>query len=205
VRFELVVYVWFGTSTEGGRKMGYEQQPRRSAWTVLVIVVPVIFMVVGGLFILALAGWLYFRISQERQVATVDREQAVVAEQAVETARAQADQARQRTGEVRAELGEEPMPSPQVTVELDQDGELKINGAAIEFSKMLDKLKALAADEPASITMEVRADKQCPFQHVAELISACQEVGIARFRFSTLDAAIAGQLSEAQEPGTVID
>jgi biopolymer transport protein ExbD len=185
--------------------MGCEQQPRSSAWTVIVIVLPLVFMVVGGLFILALAGWFYFRISQERQVATVAHEQAVVAEQVVETARAQAEQARQLAAEVKAELTDKPVPGPQVAVELDKAGKLKVNGDAIELPALLDKLRAFAADKTTSITVDVRADVECPFQHVAELISACQEVGITRFRFGTLDAAIVEELSEVQEPATVIE
>ena len=185
--------------------MGYEQQPRSSAWTVIVIVLPLVFMVVGGLFILALAGWFYFRMSQERQVATVVHEQAVVAEQAVENARAQADQARQLAAELKAELPNKPVSGLQLTIELTHDGELKLDGEAIELPELLDRLKALATDHPASVTVDVRADEKCPFRHVAELISACQELDITRFRFGTLDAAIAEEPSDDKEPATVIE
>ena len=58
--------------------MGYDEQPRSSAWTVIAIVLPLVFVVVGGLFILALAAWFYLRLSQEERVAAVAHEQAAV-------------------------------------------------------------------------------------------------------------------------------
>jgi biopolymer transport protein ExbD len=161
-------------------------------------------MVVGGLFILALAGWFYLRVSQAERVATVVHEQAVMAEQAAEAARAQADQARQLAAEGKAEIKDKSVPGPQVTIELDQNGKLKLNGHSIETVALLDRLKAVDADKTASITIDVRADEECQFQYVAGLISACQELGITRFRFGTLDTAIAEEPSDEEEPATVV-
>ena len=127
-----------------------------------------------------------------------------MAEEAAEAARAQAVQARKMAAEFEKAVLDKTVPGPQITVELDKDGKLKLNGEAIELPRLLDRLKALAADKTTSITVDVRADEQCPFQHVAELISACQEVGITRFRFGTLEAAIAEEPSDDKEPATVV-
>lgn len=190
--------------------MGYEDQARSSAWTVIAIVLPLVFMVVGGLFILALAGWFYLRVGHAEQAATVATEQAVqpeqvarvMADEAAEAARAQAAQALKTVAEFEKAVFDKAVPGPQITIKLHKDGQLKLNGEAIELPRLLDSLKALAADETASITVDVRADEQCPFRHVADLISACQEAGITRFRFGTLDAAIAEEPSDEKEPAT---
>jgi biopolymer transport protein ExbD len=127
-----------------------------------------------------------------------------MAEEAAEAARAQADQARQLAAEVKAGVSDKPVLGLQVTIELEQDGLMKLNGDAIALPALLDRLKALAADKAAFITVDVRADEECRFQHVVALISACQELGITSFRFGTLEAVIAEEPAENQEPASVV-
>ena len=197
--------------------MGYDEQPRSSAWTVIAIVLPLVFVVVGGLFILALAAWFYLRLSQEERVAAVAHEQAAV--QADELARVMAEEAEEAADVTRTQAGQvlktapafeqgvvnKTVPDTQITVELDKAGKLKLDGEAIELAALLDRLKVFAADATTSITVDVRADEECQFRNVVALISTCQELGITRFRFGTLDATIAEKPSENKEPATVIE
>jgi biopolymer transport protein ExbD len=210
---EFVIQVWFSSPAQGSIKMGYDNQPRSSSLPVVAIVLLLIFMVLGGMVVVGVGTWFLVRSRRAEQVATVERHRAIQAEQmaraiaveAAEAARAQADQARQLAAEAKAELTDKPVPVRQVNVELDKAGKLKLDGEAIELAALLDRLKALAADKTTSITVEMRADEKCPFQHVADLIAACQKLGITRFRFGTLDAAIAEEPAENKTPATVIE
>ena len=192
--------------------IGYDNQSTNSSKTVIALIVLAVLVPLTLLLVLGTGGWFYLRSSHMQQVAMEQRDRAMRAEQmaramaerAARVAEAQADQARQLAAEVKAESADKPVPGSQVTIELDQAGKLKLNGDAIELPRLLDSLKALAVDETNSITVDVRADEQCPFQHVADLISACQEAGITRFRFRTLEAAIAEEPSEDKEPATVV-
>jgi biopolymer transport protein ExbD len=193
-------------------KMGYDNQPRSSSGTVVAIVLLLIFMVLGGLFVAGVGGWFFLRSSRTEQALMVEREQAVRAEQvaramaekAARAAQAQADQARELAAELEKEVVDETVPGLQISIELDKDGQLKLNGEAIDLPALMDRLKAPAADEITSITANVRADNECPFEHVVSVISSCQDLGITRFRIRTLDEVTAEDSAENKEPATVI-
>ncbi len=165
--------------------IGYDNQSTNSSKTVIALIVLAVLVPLTLFLVLGTGGWFYLRSSRMQQVAMEQRDRAMRAEQmaramaerAARVAEAQADQARQLAAEVKAESADKPVPGSQVTIELDQAGKLRLNGEAIELPRLLDSLKALAADETNSITVDVRADNECRFQNVAALISACQEVG----------------------------
>jgi hypothetical protein len=196
--------------------MGYDQPPRSTSGSVVIIVFLLVLVVLGGILVVGVGTWFLVRSRRAEQVATVERHRALEAEQmaramakeaeaAAEAARSQAFEALRTAAEFEKEFIDKIQSDTQITVELDKTGKLEMNGEAIDLSKLLDRLKALAADKNASITVDVRADEECQFQHVAALISACQQLEITRFRFGTLEATIAEQPSEEETPSTKID
>ena len=169
-------------------------------------------MAVGGLLTLGVGGFFYLRSSRMQQVAMAELDRAVRAEQvaramaekAARVARAQAAQARDSTALLEREVADDAVPGPQTTIELNEKGQLKLNGAAVDLTALADRLKAPAADKTTMLIVNVRADRTCPFQHVAAVIATCQELGITRFRIRTLDQPTAEDAPENAEPATVI-
>jgi biopolymer transport protein ExbD len=192
-------------------KMGYDNQTRNSSGTVIAIILLLVFAVFGGLIVLGVGGWFFLRGSRMERVVMVERDQAIRAEEVARAmaekaaaAQAPAAQAFKAAAEFEREVLGETVPGPQLTIELSKEGQLKLNGEAVALPALIDSLKASAADETTSLTIDVRADRECSFQHVAIVIASCQELGITRFRIRTLEQSAEQESPENDEPATVV-
>jgi biopolymer transport protein ExbD len=77
------------------------------------------------------------------------------------------------------------------TINIYRNGALSLDGEAVSLAELS---RRLAADRQVQSKLEVaiRGDAQTPYQHVAAVIAACREAGIAE-----LGIAVAGSTSRA--------
>jgi biopolymer transport protein ExbD len=198
--------------------MGHDNQASGSSGILIVVLFLVGFAVLAGVCLVGIGGWFYLRTGHQQQAATEER---AMAEQQAEVARQQAEtaeqQARQLIDEAMAQAHALPPPAEfdrevvaamdsgrQLTIELDKQGQLTVDGESTDLGGLTNKLRAIVADEGATITVNVRADNECPFQHAAAVISSCQQLGISRFRIQPLEPPDTPVMPEIDEPATVI-
>ena len=195
--------------------MGYDNQPRSSSVPVVAIVLLLIFMVLGGLVVVGVGTWFLVRSRRAEQVVMVERQRAIEAEQmaramaakveaAAEEARTQAFEALQTAKEFEKEVVSRTQSDTQITVQLDQDGKLTVDGESADVDGLNKIMESAVAGKDASITIELLADEQCMFRHVEEVVSLCQKWGITRFRLRTLDPLGAYNAPDSKEPATVV-
>jgi biopolymer transport protein ExbD len=196
--------------------MGYDNQPRSSSGPVVIIVLLLILAVLGGLLVVGVGGWFFLaRSSMHQRVAIEQQERAIHAEKmaramaeeaeaAAETARSQSFEALQTAKEFEKEVVSKTRADTQITVQLDQDGKLTVDGEPADLDGLNKITESAVADKDASITIELLADERCMFRHVEEVVSLCQERGTTRFRLRTLDPLGAYNAHDDQEPATVV-
>jgi biopolymer transport protein ExbD len=66
----------------------------------------------------------------------------------------------------------------QRTVSVEQDGAVKLDGDAVTLSELTSKL-ATAKREYPQLSVVIRGDAACAFQHVAAALSACKDANIS--------------------------
>jgi biopolymer transport protein ExbD len=209
---------WFrwDSAAQGGMNMGYDNQPRSSSASVVIILVLLVFMMLGGMLVVGVGGWfLVARSRMQREVAIEQRQRAIEAQQmaramaeeaevAAEAARMQAGRALKTVAEFEKEVVGKTQDSMQITLQLDRDGELTVDGEPADLDRLNRIMESAVAEKDATITIEVLADEQCTFRHVEEVVSLCQEWGVARFRLRTLDPQRAYKAADDKKPAAVV-
>jgi biopolymer transport protein ExbD len=190
--------------------MGYDDQKTGSSGLAPAWIIVLVVSLLAAMLVVGATGWFVLRTSQMPQLALVERERALAAE---EQARAMAEKlaletelevsraAREFENEVVVTINDQRL----VTVELDSQGQIRLDGKSIDLAGLPGRLQAIAADEGRSkITIDLRADNACPFEHVAAVIGTCRQLEISRFHIRTLESAAEQSPEKADEPATVI-
>lgn len=66
----------------------------------------------------------------------------------------------------------------QRTVSVEKDGQVQLDGEAVSLAELTSKLAA-AQQEFAQLSVVIRGDAACAFQHVAAALSACKDANIS--------------------------
>jgi biopolymer transport protein ExbD len=81
-----------------------------------------------------------------------------------------------------------PAPQPQV-VSVHADGHIELNGIALSEEELTAQLATEAAADKI-LSVIIRGDAQCPFQHVASALAACRGAGISELGITVRIAAL---------------
>jgi hypothetical protein len=74
---------------------------------------------------------------------------------------------------------------PDIAIAIDENGNVSMEGASeISLASLGDKLKELAAENEAAITVVIAADDGCDFRHVADVVRQCEGIGIGKVRIA---------------------
>ena len=83
-----------------------------------------------------------------------------------------------------AETAEDSPPTPgEIVVNVNRDGEVKVNQAVLEKEQLLEKLTRVAEDFPNQPII-LRGDKDTKFTHLMTVLETCQEAGIWNVAFA---------------------
>jgi len=70
-------------------------------------------------------------------------------------------------------------------VNIDRQGKYVVERQALSVEALLGKLKQAAANNPGRQTVEIRADKQCLWEYVVDVMNLCNKAGIRDYRVTT--------------------
>lgn len=65
----------------------------------------------------------------------------------------------------------------QRTVSVEKNGDVNLDGEAVSLTEMTSKLSAAQREYP-QLSVVIRGDAACPFQHVAAALAACKDANI---------------------------
>jgi biopolymer transport protein ExbD len=65
----------------------------------------------------------------------------------------------------------------QRTVSVERNGNVELDGESVSISELTDKLAAAQSEYP-QLSVVIRGDAECHFQHVAAALSACKDANI---------------------------
>jgi len=128
----------------------------------------------------------------EAEVAAAEATRAVAAEAvASETVSSEAD----GVAHAAAESGAEPDASGQairvaqreVTVRLNAEGKIQVDGSDCEFAQLKDVLSQAIKGREEALRLAVQVDKQCAFEHLSAVLSVCRELDVRDVRIADLD------------------
>ncbi len=66
----------------------------------------------------------------------------------------------------------------QRTVSVERNGQVQLDGEAVSLAELTSRL-AVARGEFPQLSVVIRGDAACAFQHVAEALSACKDANIS--------------------------
>ena len=184
--------------------MGYDQhQQSNSSGAAAAIAVAVLLVAIFG--VLALAGaWLFVARTDRVQVQTVtSRQQAVVEVQLTkaETQRAAA-QVRVKDGMVqirRSSVATTPDPRLNFILQLDREGNARIEGDGIGLDELRTRLARLQDETSNAFSVRINADPECPVKHIIPVLDVCEDVGDIDYRIVSpkdSDAPVDASISE---------
>ncbi len=131
-----------------------------------------------GLLVLAVGGFFFLMYSRSQS-------QMVMARDAAMAAREKAVQAERERKQLLAESDPDELDSAtvqQLTIAIDEDGNTSVDGKSMRPDELRNELHTMNAGASGQLSVVVQVDDQCPFEHVAKILSVCDEAGIERPR-----------------------
>ncbi len=176
----------------------YAPPRRRSGAGAIIGTILVIGFLFVGLVVAAGIAFVVLAKNETRHVRVmVERERAV---SQMQQARAHADAQRARAVEPArptmphrpvmktptAEVEKEPIrvANRDITVELNQDGKITMDGKPIESDQLKSTLRDAGKGRESAVSVLIKADKKCLFEHVASVLAVCQELDIPNVRIT---------------------
>ena len=140
----------------------------------------VVFLLIAG----GAATLLYFRLRAGEQMARVERERAFeaakqaqqLAEEAQRRARASSENAVADAAGSSADEGSE------VTIEIDGDGNPAVAGTPVAIADLTTTLLRFSERAGGAASVVIKVDNRCLFEHVAKVLTTCEEAGIEDVR-----------------------
>jgi biopolymer transport protein ExbD len=75
----------------------------------------------------------------------------------------------------------------EMSVQLDAEGKIQVDGAACELAQLKETLQKAGEGRQDDLVLVVKADKQCRFEHVAAVLAVCKELNLPHVRISAVD------------------
>ena len=73
----------------------------------------------------------------------------------------------------------------EITIQLDDKGHLKMDDKPVEGKQLKNLLRNAGKGRESAIAVTIKADKKCMFEHVATVLSVCQELDISNVKITT--------------------
>jgi hypothetical protein len=194
--------------------MGYDEGRNSGASGDAIVIagVLVVFLLVLGLLAVGVGAVFFVRTRAVEQQAIVARERAVVEAERARRVQAEAQRARDLSstkrdgaGALEGETQGDPKGSDtigfrQLTIQIGEDGDIQADGDALDLGSLKEKLRALRGDEDTTLKIVIQVDHRCVFQHVAAVLSVCDETGINNVRVAASEDSQAGAIAPAIQP-----
>ncbi len=140
-----------------------------------------------GFLVLAVGGFFFLRASRvERQMVAV-QEVVVASQEKAERIQVEAELERDQ---LLAEAEPDNSTSATVkhfTIAIDEDGNASVDGNVLLRDELQSKLRTMIDESSGQVSLVVRVDGQCRFEHVAVILSQCEEAGIENPRLTASD------------------
>lgn len=76
-------------------------------------------------------------------------------------------------------------PPKEITVDIDSQGQLVLNGVDVSESELEGELTKAVASNPAHQSVVIRADRAVQFQSVVTVMDVCNRTGVADYSVTT--------------------
>ena len=165
--------------------MAYED--RRSDSGCATVVVLAVVVLLGGFVALGVGTWIFLRVSTVERQVVMERNNAMAAQEEAERFRIEAELQRDKL------LAESDPVEPnsatvrQLTIAIDKDGNASVDGNSMQLDELQSQLRTMSDESSDQLSVVIQVDDQCRFEHVARILSLCEEVGIKSPRLTTSD------------------
>jgi biopolymer transport protein ExbD len=75
----------------------------------------------------------------------------------------------------------------EITIQLDDQGKLKMDNKPVEGKQLKNLLRNAGKGRESAIAITIKADKKCQFEHVATVLSVCQELDFPNVKITTAE------------------
>ncbi len=75
-------------------------------------------------------------------------------------------------------------PAPRIDISLDGNGQVFWNGEAVDQSALQSRIGSAASASPAP-ELRIHADRQTPYERIAQLLAAAQRAGLSKIGLMT--------------------
>ncbi len=140
-----------------------------------------------GILVLAVGGFFFLAYSRSQSQMVMARNQAVAAQEKAAWVRVQAEQEREQ---LLAEADPDEPDSAtvrQVTIAIDKDGNASVDGNSMQLDELQSQLRTISDESSDQLSAVIQVDDKCRFEHVARILSLCEEAGIARPKLESSD------------------
>ena len=79
----------------------------------------------------------------------------------------------------------QPVAVLQITISIDKDGDTSVDGNSMQLTELQSRLQRMSAGSNGQLSVVIQVDDQCPFEHVAVILSLCEEAGIENPRLES--------------------
>jgi biopolymer transport protein ExbD len=162
--------------------MAYDRDRQSDSCGVVAAVLLVLILVVV---VMAVGSILWIRTQRLTEVARAEAERArMMAVQAQAQAKAAHD--RQTVAEADPDTSDS-IDAQQITLRLDEDGNVSLTGSAIPLGDLEDELRRMFDVSSVQLTVVIQVSGRCPFEHVARTRTLCKEAGAGRVRLELFE------------------
>ena len=81
----------------------------------------------------------------------------------------------------------EPATVEQITIAVDNDGNASVDGKSMQPDELRNELRTISDESSGHLSVVLQVDDQCRFEHVARVLSVCEEAGIERPQLTSLE------------------
>jgi biopolymer transport protein ExbD len=176
--------------------MGYGNQKQSATGSLIALVLLLGFLFLGALLVVGVGGYLFMYQARAKQMAHAERARAEIAqlrareaqallEQAQAAATAQSsflkahDRANAKLNEIETMVDDWSLGQAEVTIHMDENGELKLGDEAVDLDTLKTRLAAASEYGSTKVVAAIQVDKQCRFEHVSNVLSICKELKIS--------------------------
>jgi biopolymer transport protein ExbD len=166
--------------------MGYEEHSGAgsgSTGVVVALTIGLVLLLLAGLAVVGLGALFWVRTSVNH--AQVPAVEAKIAQDGAEVEVKQMEARVVPPAPAVAPVPIVAAPQREITIALDTDGGITVDGESATVERLKDVLKE--AQQGAAVTVAVQAARRCDFGHVAAVQDACRECGIQSIRFAVAE------------------
>jgi len=166
--------------------MAYDQDRQSDSGGTAVVILLVLLL---GILVTAGGGFLYWQAAKAKRQELMARDAAIAAEMAARQSHADFQRIREHN-RVQPEADPDNADSvngQQITIAIDKDGNTSVDGKSMRPDELRNELHTMNAGSSDQLSVVVQVDDQCRFEHVAAILSLCEEAGIENPRLTATD------------------